>query len=124
MLTADRRCGVYEVRPLICRLWGIIESLPCPYGCVPEGGYLPDEDGWRLLLAADLIGGTPSREEFRRLMDGVAAFDALTPDERRRVARDWSREMVPRPTLEGRAGALPRSIIELGFRRDAHNKRR
>ncbi|MFW6157089.1 MAG: YkgJ family cysteine cluster protein [Armatimonadota bacterium] len=29
------RCMVYPVRPLICRLFGIVEWLPCPRGEVP-----------------------------------------------------------------------------------------
>lgn len=39
-LTADNKCAVYSVRPMICRLWGVAENMPCPHGCVPEGGYL------------------------------------------------------------------------------------
>lgn len=29
-------CSAYPVRPLICRLWGISELMPCPWGCLPE----------------------------------------------------------------------------------------
>lgn len=29
------RCLIYPVRPLICRLFGIVEWLPCPRGRVP-----------------------------------------------------------------------------------------
>ncbi|MSP21958.1 MAG: YkgJ family cysteine cluster protein [Dehalococcoidia bacterium] len=29
-------CGAYQVRPLICRLWGATESLRCEFGCVPD----------------------------------------------------------------------------------------
>lgn len=29
-------CTVYEVRPLICRLFGVAEGLFCEHGCVPE----------------------------------------------------------------------------------------
>lgn len=61
MLTADRRCGVYDIRPLICRLWGIVERMPCPYGCRPEGGLLPDTEGARLLGEAHRIGGADPR---------------------------------------------------------------
>lgn len=25
------RCTAYEVRPMICRLWGVDETLPCPW---------------------------------------------------------------------------------------------
>lgn len=32
------RCAVYGVRPLICRLYGLIDDprMRCPFGCVPE----------------------------------------------------------------------------------------
>lgn len=32
------KCRVYAVRPLICRLWGMVDTplLRCPYGCVPD----------------------------------------------------------------------------------------
>src|SRR6266702_1885774 len=31
-------CSVYKIRPLICRLWGMVDTplLRCPYGCVPD----------------------------------------------------------------------------------------
>ena len=38
----DGRCSVYRLRPLICRIWGAAEDLPCEYGCrPPSGGLLP-----------------------------------------------------------------------------------
>jgi hypothetical protein len=35
-LSADHRCTVYAVRPLICRVFGVAAKLPCPHGCVPK----------------------------------------------------------------------------------------
>ncbi len=32
----DGGCSVYEVRPLICRLFASSEIMPCPYGYGPE----------------------------------------------------------------------------------------
>lgn len=29
------RCSVYETRPIICRVFGVAEGLPCPHGCTP-----------------------------------------------------------------------------------------
>lgn len=29
-------CMIYEVRPLICRLYGLVQVLHCPHGCLPE----------------------------------------------------------------------------------------
>lgn len=39
------QCQVYPDRPLICRLWGMLESMRCPWGCLPEGGLLSEEQG-------------------------------------------------------------------------------
>lgn len=37
------RCSVYPLRPLICRLYGIVESLRCPEGCEPSRMLTHDE---------------------------------------------------------------------------------
>lgn len=29
-------CDAYQFRPAICRIWGVIKRLRCPWGCVPE----------------------------------------------------------------------------------------
>jgi Fe-S-cluster containining protein len=56
-LTQDRRCGAYAIRPIECRLWGAVEDMPCPYGCVPEGGWLTAAEGKRLRFEALRISG-------------------------------------------------------------------
>lgn len=56
-LGPDGRCQVYQLRPTVCRLWGTVPSLACPRGCVPDGGFLAEADGWRLLVAAQQLGG-------------------------------------------------------------------
>lgn len=37
-LTKENRCSIYEVRPLICRLFGMVQVRPmiCPHGCKPS----------------------------------------------------------------------------------------
>jgi uncharacterized protein len=55
LLTAAGLCSVYDVRPLICRLWGLVPAMACPFGCVPER-WLTDEEGHDLLRRADEIG--------------------------------------------------------------------
>ncbi|WP_433426222.1 hypothetical protein ACQP1V_43025 (plasmid) [Microtetraspora malaysiensis] len=65
----DGQCGVYDVRPMLCRLWGAIESMPCTYGCTPEEGLLPDAEA-STLLAQSLDVGKPdamNAEELGRL---------------------------------------------------------
>jgi hypothetical protein len=46
------RCIVYEDRPTICRLWGVVESMPCPYGCQPDR-VLDDAEGYALVHLAE-----------------------------------------------------------------------
>ena len=54
---------------MICRLWGMVERMPCPYGCRPDGGLLPDGEGRRLLLEAERIGGADPQELERLAAD-------------------------------------------------------
>lgn len=44
----DKRCSIYNIRPLICRLYGAAEGLKCEFGCKPER-IMTDKE------AADLI---------------------------------------------------------------------
>jgi len=32
---AKSGCEIYEQRPLICRLYGTVKGMQCPYGCRP-----------------------------------------------------------------------------------------
>lgn len=39
LLGAFGQCTVYEIRPMVCRLWGTTPDLPvggCPHGCGPR----------------------------------------------------------------------------------------
>lgn len=49
LLTEAGQCSVYDVRPLICRLWGSAEGMPCPFGCEPDGGRLSDAQAQGLI---------------------------------------------------------------------------
>lgn len=55
----DGRCSIYDVRPLICRLWGVSEALRCEYGCTPDRLLTRDEAGW-LIKESIRLGGPPS----------------------------------------------------------------
>lgn len=35
-LTPAGRCSAYAVRPLICRAYGLVHAMSCPYGCTPD----------------------------------------------------------------------------------------
>ena len=58
-LSAFGTCKIYDVRPTICRLWGVTESMPCPQGCPIEGRRkrLTDQEGFELLMESMEIGG-------------------------------------------------------------------
>lgn len=45
------QCEAYAVRPLICRLWGAVERMRCPWGCKPDR-WLSDADAHRLMAEA------------------------------------------------------------------------
>lgn len=30
------QCDNYAARPIICRLWGVVEGMPCVFGCTPD----------------------------------------------------------------------------------------
>jgi Fe-S-cluster containining protein len=66
MLTPEGRCSVYEHRPLICRMWGVVENLRCPYGCQPEPRYLTVDEAQDLRHEAFQIGGWPQLERPER----------------------------------------------------------
>lgn len=36
MLDGCGSCSIYQLRPLICRLFGLVKKMECPFGCVPE----------------------------------------------------------------------------------------
>lgn len=46
------RCSVYQNRPIICRLWGVVPRMACPHGCVAERMLTEEES--RALLDATL----------------------------------------------------------------------
>ena len=69
-----KRCEVYEARPLICRAWGVAESMPCEHGCKPTR-YLTDHEMYELLMASMVAGGHPQLNEA-----DVAAFKRAIED--------------------------------------------
>lgn len=65
-LTMLHQCSVYSVRPLICRLWGLTEGLPCTFGCRPTR-LLTDAETYEYLARAhDIAGEHDEAEAIRR----------------------------------------------------------
>lgn len=55
-LTEQNRCSAYDVRPLICRAWGLVRMLSCMHGCVPDR-WLKDTEFLRLAQEIERLGG-------------------------------------------------------------------
>lgn len=53
LLNVVGQCSVYQHRPLICRLWGVVddERMRCPHGCVPDR-YLTQKQARELMMEA------------------------------------------------------------------------
>ena len=56
MLDVVGRCSGYAARPLICRLWGAVETMRCPWGCKPER-LLADAEARALLEEVKALDG-------------------------------------------------------------------
>ena len=54
---SNRRCTVYAVRPMICRLWGVAKDMSCPWGCEPTSAPVEPADVRRLINLSAVIGG-------------------------------------------------------------------
>ena len=53
-LSRDGLCRVYELRPAICRLFGVVRAMACPFGCEPER-WLTDQEAHKILSAVEEI---------------------------------------------------------------------
>lgn len=88
-LTPEGTCSHHILRPGICRLWGVTESMRCPFGCTllpARTGYfaahvrlLTDEEAHRFLLrlGADTVGP----------LTGAQADQLLRSIQKQRAAR-------------------------------------
>ena len=38
-LLVNGRCRAHAIRPLLCRLWGVVDGMPCEWGCKPARRY-------------------------------------------------------------------------------------
>lgn len=102
MLGPDNRCTVYDVRPLICRLYGVAKGLECPYGCKPER-YLTRVEASEMLAEAEREGGTmPGRQS--RLETELRTY--LEREGREALERELRKTQGQPITLAGRDGGL------------------
>ncbi len=81
-LKTDRKCEHYQERPLICRLWGVVdvEGMRCVHGCKPTE-YLTDADAKELMAAADRLGGGPVPDQMEIIVAGMKSGKFSDPFE-------------------------------------------
>jgi Fe-S-cluster containining protein len=102
LLTILGRCSVYQIRPMVCRIWGAVASMRCEHGCRPAGGWMPEVDGQVLLLKAMKVG-TDHRE--RQRLDRL--ITAL------RTVPQVSEAMAAWVTVKGHSGITERTQAQL-----------
>lgn len=98
MLGDDGRCTVYDLRPMICRMWGAVESMPCMFGCVPEGGLMPDDEAYPLIAASLEAGGKGTN--YQRLSEDLVRTAMQDENMRRQMIaagrKTWDARMRER----------------------------
>ena len=69
-LTPDNRCQHHDIRPVLCRAWGVTEGMPCVHGCLPAK-MLTDDEAKQLLAVADRIGGGPVPDQMEIIFAAI-----------------------------------------------------
>lgn len=90
MLLPNGRCSVYSIRPLICRIWGAAEGVPCTHGCKPERLLSIGEANQLMREVQALSPGSRPQDD---VLDVLAQ---LTPQERTRWEmhnQGWQRKL-------------------------------
>lgn len=57
LLDAEGNCSIYDVRPAICRIWGVAHQMKCPWGCKPSRYMHRRETDLVLKILVDQLGG-------------------------------------------------------------------
>jgi Fe-S-cluster containining protein len=91
-----RTCGVHEIRPMICRLWGSTETMRCPFGCRPSRE-LTEAESYALLERSREAGG----------VEDAPAIDAYLAD----LARDPTMQPLLQRYMHGDA-SVEAELIE------------
>jgi len=71
---------------MICRLWGIVDALKCPWGCKPDPDWIGYRDGQLLLLAAEAIDCAENPDELENIERTRQKIMAMTDEEIARVS--------------------------------------
>lgn len=76
---AGGRCAAYDLRPLICRLWGAVRNLRCPWGCAPPGRLLSDREARDLMQRVEDVAVAAGFTGIVLPRHGVPAHRATRP---------------------------------------------
>lgn len=95
------RCVAYVNRPMLCRLWGTSEELPCPFGCKPTGR-LTAEQEFALFVYSLAIGGG-SNLGWPQSFDPERVMDAYRSDLNGVRTRFLTARAAARATVTSRA---------------------
>ena len=68
-LDTNKRCTIYEVRPAICRLYGVVQAMQCPHGKSKQ--YLSDDEAISVLRACGVLGTSKQIYPIVRLAEEV-----------------------------------------------------
>lgn len=80
-LNMFHQCSVYQIRPLICRIWGMTRRLRCNYGCKPDR-MLSEPQAYEFIARAMEICGDHEGAATARL--------ATLPENQQELARAWA----------------------------------
>jgi Fe-S-cluster containining protein len=72
-LTDQNRCSVYDVRPLICRVWGVVKRMSCMHGCIPTR-WLSDHEFTAIAKTIERLGGPILVSDVDALLDRGDTF--------------------------------------------------
>lgn len=62
-------CKVYDVRPTICRIFGMAEGLMCEHGCIPDG-IITKAQANRILVEVEELSQAVTGQRRIRATDG------------------------------------------------------
>ena len=54
-LLVKGRCRAHAIRPALCRLWGVVDGMPCKWGCVPSERFSNAQAGEVMLRIATVV---------------------------------------------------------------------
>ena len=70
-------CTIHPMRPMICRVWGLTPSMPCPHGCIPSR-VLPDKEAHIMMTEVCYLGGEIDYKDYQKQL-GYAGDDEIWP---------------------------------------------